>query len=218
MISVMLVDDHPLVRAGLRTLIDSAPDLAVVAEAGGGIEAVEKAAGARPDVILMDLSMPGMDGVEATRRVLEVSRGTAVVVLTSFNQQARVRDAVLSGAVGYLLKDSEPTVLLDAIRSAARGDAPLDPRVARALLPAVGGSRVDGLSAREVQVLRLITEGLSNKQIGTRLGIAERTVKAHVGNVFKRIGVADRTSAAMWARDRLDDGLGDSVPQASPST
>jgi DNA-binding NarL/FixJ family response regulator len=208
MISVMLVDDHPLVRAGLRTLIDSAPDLAVVAEAGGGIEAVEKAAGARPDVILMDLSMPG----------LEVSRGTAVVVLTSFNQQARVRDAVLSGAVGYLLKDSEPTVLLDAIRSAARGDAPLDPRVARALLPAVGGSRVDGLSAREVQVLRLITEGLSNKQIGTRLGIAERTVKAHVGNVFKRIGVADRTSAAMWARDRLDDGLGDSVPQASPST
>jgi DNA-binding NarL/FixJ family response regulator len=218
MISVMLVDDHPLVRAGLRTLIDSAPDLAVVAEAGGGIEAVEKAAGARPDVILMDLSMPGMDGVEATRRVLEVSRGTAVVVLTSFNQQARVRDAVLSGAVGYLLKDSEPTVLLDAIRSAARGDAPLDPRVARALLPVVGGSRVDGLSAREVQVLRLITEGLSNKQIGTRLGIAERTVKAHVGNVFKRIGVADRTSAAMWARDRLDDGLGDSVPQASPST
>jgi DNA-binding NarL/FixJ family response regulator len=218
MISVMLVDDHPLVRAGLRSLIDSSLDLAVVAEAGGGLEAVEKASASQPDVILMDLSMPGMDGVEATRRVLEVSRDTAVVVLTSFNQQARVREAVLSGAVGYLLKDSEPTVLLDAVRSAARGDAPLDPRVARALLPAVGGSRVDGLSAREVQVLRLIMDGLSNKQIGTRLGIAERTVKAHVGNVFKRIGVADRTSAAMWARDRLDDGPGHSAPQASPST
>jgi DNA-binding NarL/FixJ family response regulator len=218
MISVMLVDDHPLVRAGLRSLIDSSLDLAVVAEAGGGLEAVEKASASQPDVILMDLSMPGMDGVEATRRVLEVSRDTAVVVLTSFNQQARVREAVLSGAVGYLLKDSEPTVLLDAVRSAARGDAPLDPRVARALLPAVGGSRVDGLSAREVQVLRLIMDGLSNKQIGTRLGIAERTVKAHVGNVFKRIGVADRTSAAMWARDRLDDGAGHSAPQASPST
>jgi DNA-binding NarL/FixJ family response regulator len=118
MISVMLVDDHPLVRAGLRSLIDSSLDLAVVAEAGGGLEAVEKASASQPDVILMDLSMPGMDGVEATRRVLEVSRDTAVVVLTSFNQQARVREAVLSGAVGYLLKDSEPTVLLDAVRSA----------------------------------------------------------------------------------------------------
>ncbi|MEF2975654.1 response regulator transcription factor [Subtercola sp. YIM 133946] len=230
-ITVLLVDDHPLVRAGLATLMANAADLSVVGEAAGGDDAVRLATALRPDVVLMDLSMPGIDGVEATRRLLAVHPTAAVVILTSFNNQARVRDAVRAGAVGYLLKDSEPTVLLDAVRSAARGDAPLDPRVARALMqrpadgarpptrggpdsPAgdqgsgslsgtSGGAGGDELSGREGQVLRLITEGLSNKQIGTRLGISERTVKVHVSNLFRRIGVADRTSAAMWARDHL---------------
>ena len=202
-ISVLIVDDHPLVRAGLVGLIASAPDLELVGEAGGGEAAVSLATELRPDVVLMDLSMPGMDGVDATRLVTASAPATAVVVLTSFRDHARVVDAVRAGAVGYLLKDCEPAELLAGIRAAAAGDAPLDPRIARALLPSPAASARDSLSAREEEVLRLITRGFSNKQIGTELGIAERTVKVHVGNLFKRIDVADRTSAAMWARDHL---------------
>jgi len=202
-ISVLIVDDHPLVRAGLAGLITSAADLELVGEAGGGEAAVALADELRPEVILMDLSMPGMDGVEATRLVTARHPAMAVVVLTSFRDHARVVDAVRAGAVGYLLKDCEPAELLAGIRSAAAGDAPLDPRIARALLPTPAASARDSLSAREEEVLKLITRGLSNKQIGTELGIAERTVKVHVGNLFKRIDVADRTSAAMWARDHL---------------
>ena len=203
MISVLIVDDHPLVRAGLAGLISSASDLALVGEAGSGEVAVALAAELEPDVVLMDLSMPGMDGVEATRLVAQAQPGVAVVVLTSFRDHARVVDAVRAGAVGYLLKDCEPAELLAGIRAAAAGDAPLDPRIARALLPSPAASARDSLSAREEEVLRLITRGFSNRQIGTELGIAERTVKVHVGNLFKRIDVADRTSAAMWARDHL---------------
>jgi len=205
-ISVLIVDDHPLVRAGLSGLISSTADLSLVAEAGSGEAAVELVAEHRPDVVLMDLSMPGMDGVEATRLVTEGNPGTAVVVLTSFRDHARVVDAVRAGAVGYLLKDCEPAELLAGIRAAAAGDAPLDPRIARALLPSPAASARDSLSAREQQVLRLIAQGLSNKQIGSELGIAERTVKVHVGNLFKRIDVADRTSAAMWFRDNMPAG------------
>lgn len=200
---VMLVDDHPLVRAGLAALIGAAADLEVVAEATGGESAAAVAAASRPDVTLMDLSMPVVDGVEATRQVLAACPATRVVVLTSFHETARVGEALRAGAVGYLLKDSDPADLLSAIRSAARGHAPLDPRVATALLPTTEVPLSEQLSARERQVLVLLTKGLSNRQIGRDLGIAERTVKVHVGSLFRRLGVADRTSAAMWARDHL---------------
>lgn len=203
MITVLLVDDHPLVRGGLNALLSSAPDLEVVGEASGGAEAVALTEERSPDVVLMDLSMPGMDGVEATRRLLQTRPQSQVVVLTSFHDQDRVTEALRAGAIGYLLKDCEPEDLLAAVRSAARGDSPLDPRIARLLLPSVAPRLVDSLSPREREVLVLIIKGSSNKQIGRALGITERTVKVHVGNLFRRIGVADRTSAAMWGRDNL---------------
>ena len=204
-IRVLVVDDHPLVRAGLRGLIDSVADLTVIGEAGTGAEAVERASEVEADVVLMDLSMPGMDGIEATRLLLRHHPHSHVVVLTSFHDRARVVDALEAGAVGYLLKDSDPSDVLSAIRSSARGEAPLDPRVARSLLPVArdaGGVR-DLLSVREEQVLRLVMRGLPNKQIAQELGIAERTVKVHLGHVFRSLDVADRTSAALWARDNL---------------
>ena len=203
MTTVLLVDDHPLVRAGLTTLIATTDDLDVVGEAGGGEQAVTMAATLEPDVVLMDLSMPGMDGVEATRRILEAQPQIHVVVLTSFADQRRVSEALAAGAVGYLLKDSDGRDVLGAIRSAALGHAPLDPRVARVLLPSATPRVSDTLSVRELQVLRLVVKGHANKQIGRALGISERTVKVHVTHVFRRIGVNDRTSAAMWARENL---------------
>jgi len=209
MTSVLLVDDHPLVRAGLRTLIATSDDIEMVGEAGGGEQAVAMAGALEPDVVLMDLSMPGMDGIEATRLILDAHPQIRVVVLTSFADEERVADALAAGAVGYLLKDCDARDLLAAIRSAALGHAPLDPRVARALLPSATPRVRDTLSSRELEVLRLVAKGLANKQIGRSLGISERTVKVHVGHVFRRIGVADRTSAAMWARDNLG-------PEVSP--
>ena len=203
MTTVLLVDDHPLVRAGLAALIATTDDLEVIGEAAGGDQAVSLTADLGPDVVLMDLSMPGMDGVEATRRILAAQPQICVVVLTSSADQDRVSDALAAGAVGYLLKDCDPREVLAAIRSAAQGHAPLDPRVARALLPSVKPRVRDTLSSRELQVLALVARGLANKQIGRALGISERTVKVHVGHVFRRIGVTDRTSAAMWARDNL---------------
>jgi DNA-binding NarL/FixJ family response regulator len=204
MIRVLLVDDHNLVRAGLAGLLASTDDMQVVGEAENGTRAVELAAELQPDVVLMDLSMPVKDGVEATREIIQQRPDSTVVVLTSFSDQARVRDALRAGAVGYLLKDSDPRDLLAAIRNAADGHAPLDPRVARALLPGAESLPAsDGLSVRETQVLRLVASGLANKQVGRKLGISERTVKAHLGRVFRQLGVADRTSAALWAREHL---------------
>ncbi|MGN6610557.1 MAG: response regulator [Angustibacter sp.] len=201
---VLVVDDHQMVRAGLVALLDASPDVAVVGQAPDGAAAVRAAAELRPDVVLMDLSMPVMDGAEATRELLAVFPEARVVVLTSFSDRARVSEALTAGAIGYLLKDCEPPELLAAVRAAAAGHVPVDPRVARVLLPAAGGRPSDGLSDRETQVLRLVAQGLANKQIGRALGISERTVKAHLGRVFRQIGVADRTSAALWARDHLD--------------
>jgi DNA-binding NarL/FixJ family response regulator len=204
-VTVLLADDHHLVRSGLAGLVNGAIGLRVVAEAADGEQAVLLADQLRPDVVLMDLSMPVLDGVEATRRIVKARPDAAVVVLTSFSDTARVGEALAAGATGYLLKDCEPSELIAAVRSAALGHAPIDPRVARALLPSRTESPAARLSAREVQVLRLIGRGLANKQIGRELGISERTVKVHVGNVFRQIGVSDRTSAALWGREHLGD-------------
>lgn len=146
-----------------------------------------------------------LDVVEATRRIVAAQPETHVVVLTSFSDTTRVGDALAAGAVGYLLKDCDPRDLVAAVRSAAQGYAPLDPRVARALLPTTTVSPADRLSARELQVLRLLGKGMANKQIGRALGISERTVKVHVGHVFRQIGVNDRTSAALWGKQYLAD-------------
>jgi DNA-binding NarL/FixJ family response regulator len=202
-IRVLVVDDHAMVRSGLSALLEASGDIPVVGQAPDGREAVTAALDHQPDVVLMDLSMPVMDGAEATREVLAVAPDSKVVVLTSFSDRDRVNAALRSGAVGYQLKDGEPAELLAAVRSAAAGHAPLDPRVARVLLPTAGEQSGDGLSPREREVLRLVAQGLANKQIGRALGISERTVKAHLGRVFRQIGVVDRTSAALWARDHL---------------
>lgn len=206
MIRVLLADDHRLVRAGLARLLSTASDLDVVGEASDGQQAVEQSLALTPDVILMDLSMPVLDGVHATRQIMDVQPLVRIVALTSFSGEPMVADMLAAGAVGYLLKDCEPSDLLSAVRSAGAGGVPLDPRVASALLPKRQvTSLADQLSERERQVLLLTSKGLANKQIGRSLGIAERTVKAHLGNIFRRIGVSDRTSAALWARDNLPE-------------
>lgn len=204
MTTVVVVDDHAMVRAGLATLLEAGGDITVVGQAADGVQAVELAQRLTPDVILMDLSMPVMGGVEATRAVLAAAPDTSVVVLTTFSDRDRVSQALAAGAVGYQLKDCEPADLLAAVRAAAAGHAPLDPRVARVLLPQPSSGRPEeSLSPREIEVLHLVAKGLANKQIGRALGISERTVKAHLGRVFRQIGVVDRTSAALWARDHL---------------
>jgi DNA-binding NarL/FixJ family response regulator len=202
-IRVLVVDDHQLVRAGLITLLEVAADIQVAGEAADGRQALEAAKTASPDVVLMDLSMPVLDGVAATRLLLAELPRTRVVALTSFSDRRRVTDVLAAGATGYVLKDSRPDDLLAAVRAAADGHVPLDPRVAAALLPSREVPLTEQLSEREKQVLRLVAAGLANKQIARRLGIAEATVKVHTGNIFRRIGVTDRTSAALWAKEHL---------------
>ena len=202
MIRVLVVDDHSLVRAGLIGLLETIDDLDVAGEAADGAAAVAAVRLDRPDVVLMDISMPLLDGIGATRQIIAENPTLPIIALTSFTDHARVAEMLWAGATGYLLKDCTPDQLVVAIRAAADGQVPLDPRVAAALLPN-RGRPADGLSNREIEVLRLTAKGLANKQIGRALGISERTVKVHLGNVFRRIGVTDRTSAALWARDHL---------------
>jgi DNA-binding NarL/FixJ family response regulator len=202
MITVLVVDDHSMVRAGLQQLLATAADIEVVGSAENGTQAVELAATLHPDVVLMDLQMPVMDGVQATAALREQSADTAVVILTSFSDRERIIGAVDAGAVGYLLKDASPDEILAGVRAAARGESPLHPRAARELLSARSDTAARGdadLTARELEVLGLVRAGLSNKQIARRLGITERTVKAHLTSTFQRIGVVDRTQAALWA-------------------
>jgi DNA-binding NarL/FixJ family response regulator len=202
-IRVLVVDDHAMVREGLSAVLAADGDIEVVGQAPDGRAALDLVRDVSPDVALMDLSMPVMDGVEATGAMLDVAPDVRIVILTSFSDRARVRQALAAGAVGYQLKDAEPGALRAAVRAAAAGHVPLDPRVAQAVLPERAESGPQ-LSAREREVLLLAADGLANKQIARALGITERTVKAHLGSVFRRIGVADRTSAAMWARENLD--------------
>lgn len=204
MIRVLVADDHALIRAGLAALLDGQEDMQVVAEAENGAQAVERVRDHQPDVVLMDLSMPVMDGIEATRRIVAADPAVQVLVLSSFSDRNRVHDALAAGAIGYLLKDCEPDAVVSGIRTAARRESPLDPRIARTLLTReVHPGPETVLSRREQEVLALVAEGLPNKQIGRVLGITERTVKVHLGNAFRRIGVGDRTSAALWARRHL---------------
>jgi DNA-binding NarL/FixJ family response regulator len=206
-IRVLIADDHAVVRRGLEQLIASAPDLEVAGTASDGDEAVTVAASCAPDVVVMDLSMPGLDGVEATRRIAAARPELPIVVLTSFDDRRRILDALGAGATGYLLKDTEPDALLAGIRAAVGGGSPLDPRAARVLVDARREQEpARTLSPREEEVLRLVADGLANKQIARRLGIAERTVKAHLTNVFQQLGVSDRTQAALWAREHLRKG------------
>lgn len=199
MIRVLLVDDHPMVRAGLESLLAPVEDVAVVGAVADGAAGVAAVAEVDPDVVLMDLSMPGVGGIEATTELTERHPSVKVVILTAHADQDIVQDALGAGAVGYLLKDSDPDAVVAAVRSAARGEAPLDPRAATALLPGRVSPRSPSLTPREHEVLTLVTSGLANKQIARRLGISEKTVKAHLTRVFATIGVSDRTQAAVWA-------------------
>jgi DNA-binding NarL/FixJ family response regulator len=200
MIRLLIAEDHTVVRRGLEELLRAAGDVEIVGSAADGVEAVELVA-RRPDVVLMDLEMPRMDGVAATRAIAAGDSGARVVVLTSFSDRERILDALDAGATGYLLKDAEPEELLRGVRAAAAGDSPLDPKVAGTLLAAHAQRRpAAGLSARQQAVLALVGRGLPNKLIARELEISEKTVKAHLTAIFQALGVTDRTQAALWAQ------------------
>jgi len=205
MIRLVIADDHAVVRRGLMQVLEAEDDIEIVGTARDGAEAHELLA-AEPDVFLMDLSMPGVDGVEATRRIIADAPDAHVVVLTSFSDRQQILAALDAGAIGYILKDADPAEVAAAVRAAAAGHSPLDPKAARVLLDAQGprGRPTQAaLTAREQEVLELVGQGMANKQIARRLGIAERTVKAHLTNVFQAIEVTDRTQAALWAQEHL---------------
>jgi DNA-binding NarL/FixJ family response regulator len=206
-IRVLLAEDHAIVRNGLVELLAEAEDVEVVATAADGEQALASVAELRPDVVLMDISMPKVDGIRATASIAQADPDVRVVMLTAFSDRDRVVSALDAGAVGYLLKDAEPDEVLEAIRAASRGEAPLAPRAARELLAARSQERHADLSKREREVLGLVAEGLPNKLIARRLEISEKTVKAHLTSVFRTLGVTDRTQAALWAERH---GLGGS--------
>jgi DNA-binding NarL/FixJ family response regulator len=199
-IRVVIVDDHAMLRAGLEQLLAGEPDLDVVGTAASGDEAITLVRELRPDVVLMDLQMPGTDGVRATREIV-TEELSDVLVLPSYSDAERIVGALDAGALGYLLKDAEPDEVLRGIRAVARGESPIDPKAARELLGTrrTTSTAAADLTPREREVLALVRQGLANKQIARRLAISERTVKAHLTSTFQRIGVVDRTQAALWA-------------------
>ena len=199
MIRILLVDDHPVVRMGLRGMLDAEPDLTVIGEASSGTEGVGLALAERPDIVLMDLRMPGGDGVAATSRILSSCSGIRVMVLTTYESDRDILRAIEAGASGYLLKDATPAELAEAVRAAARGETVLAPSVASTLVRQVRSPAPPALSARETEVLRLVAAGLTNADIGRRLFIGEATVKTHLLRAFNKLGVADRTAAVTTA-------------------
>jgi DNA-binding NarL/FixJ family response regulator len=206
-IEVFIADDHALVRAGLQQLLATAEDMHVAGTASGGREAIEAVAATHVDVVLMDLSMPDVDGIAATRELRRRLPDVQVVVLTSFSDRDRILAAVDAGAVGYLLEDAEPEELLSGIRAAARGESPLAPKAARQLITSRRQpAPEDQLTEREQEILALIAQGQPNKVIARRLDIAEKTVKNHVSRIFQALGVTDRTQAALWAQRNGLDG------------
>jgi two-component system, NarL family, response regulator LiaR len=203
-IRVLITDDHAIVRKGLTVLLATERDIKVVGEARDGMEAVEKAGALKPDVVLMDLVMPRMDGIEATRRITEAHPGSKVLVLTSFAADDKVFPAVKAGALGYLLKDSSPEELVEAIRRVHQGEPSLQPDIARKVLqeisrPGREKPTTDPLTERELEVLRLISKGLSNKEIASAIFVAEWTVRTHVSNILGKLHLASRTQAALYA-------------------
>lgn len=201
MIRLLIADDHPLVRGALTQLLGGVDDIDVIAAIGDGRQAVATALELSPDVVLMDLEMPELNGIEATRALREAGSSARIVVLTTFSDQDRILGALDAGALGYLLKDAEPAEIIRGVRAAARGDSLLAPRAASELITerAVTAPGTQ-LSAREREVLALVAEGLPNKLIARQLKISEKTVKAHLTSVFSQIGVTDRTQAALWAQ------------------
>jgi two-component system, NarL family, response regulator LiaR len=204
-ISILITDDHALVRHGIRDFLELQPDLTVIGEAESGEEAARMAAELAPDIVLMDLVMPGIGGVEATRRVKQASPHTQIIVLTSYHEDEYIFPALRAGALSYVLKDIGPEELADTVRKAARGESVLHPRVAARVVQEVRGARKDApnlfteLSDRELDVLRLIADGLSNAEIARKLVISEKTVKGHVSNILSKLHMFDRTQAAVFA-------------------
>jgi len=204
-ITVLLVDDHAMVRQGVRAFLVTQSGLSVVGEAGSGEEAVKLAAQHVPDVILMDLIMPDMDGVEATRRVKQVSPRSQVVVLTSYHEDEHIFPALKAGALSYVLKDLSAEELASAVRKAAAGEAVLHPRVAARVIRELQGRRGEKvnpfteLSERELEVLKFIADGMSNAEIAAKLVLSEKTIKGHVSNILSKLHLVDRTQAAVYA-------------------
>lgn len=205
-ITVLIVDDHPIVRQGLRTLLELQEDIVVAGEAANGKSAVELAARLRPDVVLMDLVMPELDGIAATRQISALQQGARVIALTSFVEDDKVIPAIQAGAVSFLLKDVSPNDLMEAIRAAYHGEARLHPTVIQKLMhqvatqpAAVAQQAAPEVTARELEVLRLVAEGLSNRGIAERLVISEKTVKTHISSLLSKLGQEDRTRLAIYA-------------------
>jgi DNA-binding NarL/FixJ family response regulator len=209
-IRVLVVDDHAIVRQGLCLFIEVQEDMEIVGEGTNGVEAVELARRTQPDIVLLDLVMPEMDGIQATSRIIEHSPNSRVIILTSFGEEDKVLPAIRAGAQGYLLKDIAPNELVKAVRDAHRGDVQLHPEIARKLMSAVATGEMpaesrtstgafDELTEREREVLGLIADGLNNRQIAEKLFISQKTVKTHVSGILSKLGLADRTQAAIYA-------------------
>ena len=219
-IRILIADDHAIVRKGIRALLMTEPGMQVIGEAGDGQEAVSLAQKLKPDLILMDLVMPRMDGIEATRRITEQAQAPQILVLTSFAADDKVFPAIKAGALGYLLKDSGPEELVQAIRQVSRGEPSLEPSIARKVLqelshPSKAELTPEPLTERELDVLRLIAQGCSNRSIADKLVISEVTVRTHVSNILSKLHLASRTQAALFA---LREGLAslEDVPPAQP--
>jgi DNA-binding NarL/FixJ family response regulator len=223
-ISVLVVDDHAVVRRGLLAFLESEPDIDVVADANGGKQALEllarlDAEGRRPDVVLMDLKMEPLDGIESTRQLRALYKDVEIVALTSFGEDERVHAALEAGASGYLLKDADADEVAAAVRAAHRGELQLDPAVARPLLSSLRAARDDDskveLTTREVEIVRLLGAGKTNKEIAGELAISERTARTHVSHILGKLGLSSRTQAALWA---VREGLVDVEPDGDQTT